>query len=57
MKQLFTLFILMISLLGFNSATYATEEGAKNADTQSAAVDDKKKKKKKTEGDEEPECE
>jgi len=59
MKQLFTLFILMISLLGFNSATYATEEGVKSADTQPAAAeaDDQKKKIKKAEGDEESECE
>lgn len=58
MKQLLTLFILALSLIGFNSVSYAAEQGAKSVDIQIAMADegDDKKKKKKGEEEEEPEC-
>ncbi len=57
MKQLFTFFILTISLLGFNSATYADDHGATSEDTEVTATDDQKKKPNKGGEEEEPECE
>ncbi len=55
MNKLFTLLLLSLSLLGFNSSSYAADEGTQAIATeQSEANDDKKKKK---DGEEEPECE
>lgn len=55
MKKLLTLFILALSLLGFNSSIYAVQDGSQSTDQEQTATD-KEKKKKKAEDEEEPEC-
>lgn len=54
MQKLFLLFILTLGFMGFNSSTFAAQDGAQATDQQQAANDEKKKK---GEDEEEPECE
>jgi len=51
MNKLLVLFLLTLSLMGFNTSSYATEEGA---EVEQATSEESKEKKKG--GDEEPEC-
>ena len=59
MKKVLFLFALALSLMGFNTASYAVpEQAAEAADKLVVAANDADKKKKKgEEDDEEPECE
>ena len=65
MNKLFTLLILTLSLLGFNSSSYAAKDGSKAAEAadhgqmtaEEAKANKDKKKKKKGDEEEEPECE
>ncbi len=65
MSKLLTLLVLALSVMGFNSTSYAAGNGAKTTDTaeqaqmtakEAKAAKEKKKKKKKGD-EEEPECE
>lgn len=58
MNKFLTLLVLALTLTGFNSSSFATDEGAKAADTSEQAQAEQDKNKKKKGGDEEePECE
>lgn len=56
MKKLFSLLILALSLIGFNSSVHAVKEGAQSTDNGKETTTEEKKKKKAAEEDEEPEC-
>ncbi|MBT3203484.1 MAG: hypothetical protein HOM14_16670 [Gammaproteobacteria bacterium] len=56
MNKLLVLFILALSLFGFNSSSFAADEGAKASDQGQTTAEEAKKKKKKG-AEEEPECE
>jgi len=59
MNKLLVLFILALSLMGFNSSSYAINDGAKASEQGQASAqnEQQQKKKKKDDEEEEPECE
>jgi hypothetical protein len=56
MNKLLTLVVLALSLMGFNSLSYADDGAKPCADGDSACMEQQKKKTKKKAGEEEPEC-